>query len=380
MRKVTACCAILLLALAGCGDDDNPRSAALDTSFRTGKGISHPVNSILVQPDGKILVAGGFTAIDGQMCNRIVRFLPDGSLDPDFQPGYGANSQILSMALQAGGRIVIGGYFNWYDGVPRQKLARLHPDGSLDLAFDTSSGANDSVNAIHANTDGTILIAGDFTTYAGISRPRLAEVHGDGSLVSGFNPGTGVNDSVKGIHPNGSIFIIVGLFTEGAGTTCNRVARVGAGGNVSAFPSTTGAGGPVYALAAWTNKCFLIGGNFTSYDGTSCGRIIRIDQFGVVDPSFDTGSGANNAVYALAVQPDGKILVGGIFTQFDGAPRNRLARLNPDGSLDTGFDPGAGFDNQVNVLAIQADGGILSGGAFSAYDGTDAWFLTRIHP
>jgi hypothetical protein len=116
------------------------------------------------------------------------------------------------------------------------------------------------------------------------------------------------------------------------------------------------------------------------YNNTSCGRIIRIDKHGAIDPSFDAGSGANNEVTTIAVQPDGKILVGGAFTQFDGVPRNRLVRLNPDGSLDTGFDPGAGFDGIPRTLAVQADGGILAGGSFTSYDDTVTHYLARIHP
>src|SRR5436305_323162 len=63
---------------------------------------------------------------------------------------------------------------------------------------------------------------------------------------------------------------------------------------------------------------------------------------GDLDAGFDPGTGANNSVLTTALQPDGKIIIGGAFTSYNSIGRNRIARLNVDGSLDAGFDPGTG--------------------------------------
>src|SRR5690606_33198537 len=91
-------------------------------------------------------------------------------------------------------------------------------------------------------------------------------------------------------------------------------------------------------------------------------------QEGAVDPSFDHTTGPNEAVACVTVQPDGKILIGGGFTSYDGVPRNGIVRLNSDGSLDASFDPGSGA-GYVGDIKLQPDGKILIGGAFSQVNG-----------
>src|SRR5438132_13945815 len=80
---------------------------------------------------------------------------------------------------------------------------------------------------------------------------------------------------------------------------------------------------------------------------------------------FDTN--ADNNVYVVVVQPDGKILIGGTFTTVLGVVRNKIARLNPDGTLDTAFNPNS--NGTVFSIAVQADGKILAGGSFTSIGG-----------
>ena len=86
----------------------------------------------------------------------------------------------------------------------------------------------------------------------------------------------------------------------------------------------------------------IIGGSFTSYDGIGRNSIARLNADGSLDIGFNPGTGANNPVHSITLQPDGKIIIGGDFTNYNGTGRNRVARLNTDGSLDTGFNPGIG--------------------------------------
>lgn len=131
----------------------------------------------------------------------------------------------------------------------------------------------------------------------------------------------------------------------------------------------------------WTGNCetivqqadgkLIVGGYFTEFNGNSAVRLVRLNLDGTIDASFQTGGGFTGVsayVKALAIQSDGKILVGGNFLEFDGVTRHRIARLNADGSLDTSFDPLTGFDSDVNTIQVQADGKILVGGVFTKYD------------
>jgi uncharacterized delta-60 repeat protein len=140
-----------------------------------------------------------------------------------------------------------------------------------------------------------------------------------------------------------------------------------------------GANYAVRALALQPDGKLLIGGDFTTYNGTPRNLIARLNADGSLDASFNPGSGANFEVHALALQSDGKVLIGGTFTSYNGTPRNRIARLNADGSLDASFNPGTGANSSVYALALQPDGKLLIGGAFTAYAFTPRTRLARLH-
>src|SRR5437867_3292553 len=106
-------------------------------------------------------------------------------------------------------------------------------------------------------------------------------------------------------------------------------------------------------------------------------RVLADAGGGNLDPSFDPGTGADDVVYAITLQPDGKIIIGGSFSHYNGISRNNIARLNPDGSLDASFDPGTGAENNnpgtthfVRAIALQPDRKIIIGGGFFSYNGT----------
>jgi uncharacterized delta-60 repeat protein len=289
-----------LLLLCGLWLATTPLAAqpgSLDLSFNPDDillegvpGANFTVTAIALQPGGKSLIGGFFTDYNGEQSNHIARLHADGTLDMGFDTGMGASGHVWIIALQPDGKILIGGGFTSYNGTPRNRIARLHADGSLDEEFDPGMGTNGSVLAINLQPDGKILIGGSFTSCNGIARNRIARLNANGSLDTGFNPGIGANDDVYGmaLQPDGKI---------------------------------------------------LISGFFTSYNGTLRNRIARLNADGSLDTGFGLGSGANESVRAIALDPDGKILIGGDFTSYNGTSRNRVARLNADGSLDTSLNP-----------------------------------------
>jgi hypothetical protein len=139
------------------------------------------------------------------------------------------------------------------------------------------------------------------------------------------------------------------------------------------FDSGVGTGGSVFALALQHNGQIVLGGRFVQYSGTNRTFIARVFGDGSLDFGFSPAP--NDWIQSLAVEPDDRILVGGFFTGIDGFGRNRIARLNTNGSVDLTFDPGAGCvgsltndATQVDSIAVQQFGRVLAGGIFTSYD------------
>ena len=357
----------------------------LDMTFNAGSGnygggANNTVSTSVLQPDGKIFIGGNFTSYNGISINRIARLNADGSLDASFNPGAGANLSVWTIAHQPDGKILIGGDFTSYNGTSINRIARLNADGSLDTSFNPGTGVDGSVLTLVLQPNGKILIGGTFRSYNGTTRDIIARLNSDGSLDASFNLGTGPNNSVFSIalQADGKI-LIGGAFTSYNGTSINRIARLNSDGSLdSAFNPDTGASSIVETTEIQPDGKILIGGEFTSYNGTSINRIARLNANGSLDSSFNTGTGANNLVGTIAIQPDGKILLGGNFTSYNGTTRNYFARLNANGSLDTSFNPGTGANSVVETTALQPDRKVLIGGYFTDYNGVSRLRIARI--
>jgi uncharacterized delta-60 repeat protein len=358
----------------------------LDKDFlSTGSGANDGVLSLAVQSDGKIIIGGRFTSYQATSRGYVSRLLSDGILDTAFlTAGSGANGSVYTTTLQTDQKILIGGYFTSYNGISMNHVARLDTDGSLDSSFlVTGSGANNSVYCFAVQTDGKILIGGSFTSYNGTPAGRVARLDTDGNLDSSFlATGSGANDSVYciSVQTDGKI-LIGGYFTSFAGIARNTIARLNMDGSLdTSFPASgIGANGYLYSMAVQTDGRILIGGGLTEYNGTAQGYLARLETDGSLDSGFVANPGADNPVLSISVQPDGRILIGGNFTAYNGTPQGYISRLNIDGSLDTSFLPiGTGFNNFVDTITLQADGKILIGGWFTRYNGIDRAFVIRI--
>ena len=356
-------------------------SGSVDTTFNPQTGANAYVKAILEQPDGKTIIGGYFTSYNGLSYKRIARFNPDGSPDETFAPGSGGNGPVERMVLQPDGKILIIGPFTNFGGISRPRIARLNADGSVDGSFDPGSGANNAIYCMALQADGKIVIGGSFTSYNGTLINRVARLNPDGSLDPSFNPGTGPNSVVWALdlQPDGKI-MIAGAFTIYNGIFRIRIARLHTDGSLdSGFTANPGANDAIYACTVLPNGKILIGGVFTSYAGAARNRIARVNSDGTPDTGFSPGTGANAHVNSISVQPDGKVVLGGVFTTMNGTGRNRVARLQPDGSLDTGFNPGTGADNAVYCTALRPDGSVLIGGEFLSYNVTGRNRIARLN-
>jgi uncharacterized delta-60 repeat protein len=143
------------------------------------------------------------------------------------------------------------------------------------------------------------------------------------------------------------------------------------------FDTGSGINGAVRAVVVQADGKFLIGGGFNLVNGTSRDGVARLNANGTLDTSFNPGSGYVG-VRAIALQPDGKVLIGDFFN-VSGSPRHRIARLNPNGSLDPSFNPGSGADAAVTAMTVQPDGNILVAGNFLTVNGVPRPYIARLY-
>lgn len=362
----------------------DPSFNPTDIGFGNGDGANDEIYVTSIQSDGKIIISGDFTVYNGTTMNHIARLNTDGSLDETFNPGTGPNSNIQSISFQSDGKIVIGGWFTMYNGTRRNRIARLNSDGSLDATFNPGTslilGANNDINTTFIQTDGKIVIGGNFTSYSGTAINRIARLNVDGSLDASFNTGTGANGSVgnTSIQSDGKI-IVSGGFTTYNGTERNNIARLNTDGSLDeTFYPGTGANF-IGKISIQSDGKIVVSGGFTSFNGIERNRIARLNTDGSLDDTFNPGTGASDVVRTTSIQSDGKIVIGGNFTSYNGTTKNRIARLNVDGSLDNTFNTGEGTDKNIKTVSIQSDGKIIIGGEFTSYSETGRNRIARIY-
>ncbi len=370
----------------------NTRSAARlnadggpDATFAlSGSGFTHGAFAGALQADGKIVVGGLFTAYNGTARNFVARLNSNGTLDTSFAPvGSGLSGYVRALAIQADGKIVVGGFFSGYNGTSRPKIARLNANGTLDTTFVPGTGFDGMPQSLSIQADGKILVGGEFTSYEGTSAPYVARLNSDGSLDSSFSVGTGASLWVYAIAAlNDGTVVAGGYFLSFNGGSAPYLARLSADGILIATPGATATGldDAVVDIALQPDGKAILGGHFRLHNGASSPHIARMNLNGSLDTTFvAAGSGFSAVVGALAVQVDGKVIAGGAFTAYNGTSRRRVARLNSDGSLDGSFvQSGTGLNDEVSSISLQADGKIMVGGYFTSYNGTSRRRIARI--
>ncbi len=148
----------------------------------------------------------------------------------------------------------------------------------------------------------------------------------------------------------------------------------------TSFNPLMNTGAVVYVVAVQPNGKILIGGTFSSIGGVSVANIARLNTNGTLDTSFNPGTAADiGYVGVITVQDDNRILVGGSFFSSLGTATANLARLNSNGSVDSEFDSNLAIDGVVNAIAVQSDGAIVFGGGFSFVDGLPRRSIARLH-
>jgi len=375
----------------------------IDTAFDTGSGFitaggeTAEINDLAIQPDGKILAAGDFIGYDDtpqdnifRNADNLIRINSDGSVDTTFFTGSGFTGfqfvNLETVALQQDGKILIGGRFISYDGTDQSQITRLNADGSRDTTFDIGTGITDGnlvVSSIALQQDGKILVGGRFGSYNDTPQNSITRLNADGSLDTTFDIGTGIEGGdelvSKILLQSDSKILVGGRFTSYNGTPQNSITRLNADGSLdTTFDSGTGFDNLVSSVVIQSDSKILVGGSFNTYNGTPQNSITRLNADGSLDTTFNSGTGFDNPVSSVVIQSDSKILVGGSFGSYNGTTQNNISRLDADGSLDTTFDVGTGFDSSVTTLVIQSNDKILVGGTFEEFNDTSVNSLVRL--
>jgi uncharacterized delta-60 repeat protein len=230
--------------------------------------------------------------------------------------------------------------------------------------------------------DGKLLVAGDFTQYSGQNKRGLVRLDATGALDPTFDASGVIDAGVIydiAVRPDGRI-----IFTDGS-----RVVRLNADGSLDpTFTGPTLTGDPFYpfveVVELQPDGAVLIGGSLSACNGMARQGIARLHPDGSLDASFNTSGPDIYQPWAIAVQGDGRIVIGG-GNSYYGAPRKIMARLNADGSADAGFNIGTGFTDydypisRVEALALQPDGQVLAGGDFTSYNGSGRNRIARLN-
>lgn len=417
-------------------------NGTVDQAFSSAFTSADQLSALAVQADGKVVVGGSFTSVGGFSRKNVVRLNIDGSVDTSFNPGVGPNGSISAISIQGGGGIFIAGNFSQFDSTPRAGIAKLTAAGALDQTFDVGSGPSPvpTTISIEALSDGSLLYAGGFDSFAGQNRKGIVRLNASGGTDNSFGTPVSSTSFITEVRtqPDGKILltgtftlgssqtrlgyvrlnangsqdtsfavgetdsscysiaqdpfgnvVVAGIFNTVGGITRRKVARLTSSGSLdgSYNPNLRATGLSTTALAVQPDDKVLVAGQFTTVGDVNRPGLARLNADGSLDATFNPGPlGPNTPVRAFAIQPDGKILIGGDFDLVGNAARSRIARLNADGSLDLSFVVGtgltaSGLTTQLSVysLAIQSDGKVLVGGAFTAYNTIPARCLARLN-
>jgi uncharacterized delta-60 repeat protein len=349
------------------------QSGALDLSFNAGAGSGGSwISSMCLTTNGQIVVAGNFLAFNGTPRQYLARLNSDGSLDQTFDPGTGPNNPVSSVSVGANGKVLIAGAFSQVDGLYQPYVARLREDGSLDLTF--TNVVNGAVNDVVSLNNGGCLIAGSFSTINGAAMNNIARFNADGSLDTSFSPAVVAPAGVQtlAVQSNGYI-VIGGNFSSVGGLPYQYAARLTSTGSVDTSFVGPGSFGPltsshaITAINIETNGQLVILGYFATIDGYSELGVARLNSDGTLDATFRNAliSAWGNSV---GVQVDGKIVI---------LASPGVSRLNPDGSVDSSFGTTVSF-SYVDALALQADGKILVAGSSFGLNGTNINGIARL--
>ena len=341
----------------------------LDQTFVTAgpNPTSYPPNDMVIQSDDKIIVTGGFSGFSGGSNGfGIARLLLNGAIDTGYNVGGAGtasnvgytNNTPYALAIQSNGQILLGGDFYYYNGVQRLGIVRINTNGSIDTSFNPTvlnTYYRSVVTGITIQSDGKIILLGFFSPpTAGATQKNIIRLNSDGTIDTTFLAGDTAGSLVYNVDLSVSLF------------------------------------SPIAKVVVQPDGKIIIAGAFNKYNGTNVKCLVRLTSTGAIDSSFNTATGVERAINELILEPTtNNPIIGGEFTLFGTTSVKKLIRLTTAGALDTTFSIGTGTTdttssscfyclNYVKALKQQSDGKIIVGGKFTTFNGLSATNITRI--
>lgn len=361
----------------------------LDAGFSVGSGPNGPIQAVLVQADGKLVVGGIFTQMAGQTVGNLVRLNANGSLDTNFlSAGRGGSAAVEALAQQPDGKLLLGGRFRTMHGQSRPLLARLNPDGSLDtsLVLTASSATGAELGALALQPDGRLLVSGVGLTGGTLSSDFLRLTSSGAPDPSFTNSTAAWPTGPAGSHPlqvqsDGKI-IISNYNSNGNGRTAGQVARLLADGSTDTSFQFPAAGAGITAVQLLPGGEMLVGSEADQYgSGPRRTGLALLRPDGSLNTSFAPRLQETGSIEAMVVQADGHILIGGQFDELNGSAVNGLARLSANGVVENAYTATVALTGTgVHALALQPDGNVVVGGRFSSLGGVARPGLARLLP
>lgn len=353
-----------------------PRIARLNTDVTLDQTFvsagpnpsSYPPNDMIIQSDDKIIVTGGFSGFSGGSNGfGIARLLANGAIDTSYNVGGAGtagstgytNNTPYSLAIQSDGKVLLGGDFYYYNGVQRLGIVRIKTDGSIDPFFNPTvlnTYYRSVVTGITIQPDGKVILLGFFSPpTAGATQKNIIRLNNDGSIDSTFTAGDTAGSLIYNVDLSVSLY------------------------------------SPIAKAVVQPDGNIIIAGAFTKYNGANVKCLVRLTSSGTPDATFNTTTGVERAINELILEPvTNKLIIGGEFTLFGATAVKKLIRLTTTGTLDSTFSIGTGTtdnpvsgctycSNYVKALKQQPDGKIIVGGKFQTFNGLSATNITRIY-
>ena len=379
-----------LIATAGLLPTAQAAGGDLDPTFAPAFLADDYPFLIVRQSTGKLIVSGNFEVVNSLGTRKLLRLNPDGSEDTSFNvPAIAREADISALAIQPDDAIVIGGTFTAVNGTPRQSLARLNSEGALDpdlsLSFaDDGPSGTPFITKLLVRPDGTLIVAGRFTSVNGVAHLNLVRLLPNGSRDATFNASTDQSPRTLAAYPDNSL-LVGGLFSLVNGAPSKGLVRLDPQG---ALVSTT-----VFSpglnvlraddLAIQPDGNILVAGIMTSGTGIEVRGPVRLLPNGGLDPSFAPDIRAANRANPpnrVALHTEGTILVGGKQMRVDGTLQPVLTRLTSAGRRDPGFALRGFLDDSVQTILVQPDGKIILTGSFTTLNDQTVPFIARLLP